>query len=330
MDTDPLAKSADWLENWRPTFETYLSSEVSRSMGEVVSFKLVKADGSIPIRDIVSNEVFDFYFTAPQFVACLEAQFSVQPLLTIRKYLPGGGESNVYAGIIVASASNQNAESIQDIKDSVVGIEGVSAWGSSLLQQETMRLNGLSLFRDAKQVITGIYFRSLQSAGKVHYDQADILERKRDIDFGFVRAEIIAGLEGANATRSAYFKRIGSWTATMPGTSKPYPFPVASGLFPEWSLLAYPHVLYETKLAVLRALLQINRTSPEAIRARYAAWQLADVYQGVVDVLDAMQARPLRLLPAFYGGGCRCACAGLPHLVTAACVAAGCRRYAVT
>ena len=91
MDIDPLAKSADWLDNWRPTFETYLSSEVSRSMGENVTFELLKADGSLPIRDIVSNEVFDFYFTAPQIVACLEAQFSVQPLLTIRKYLPGGG-----------------------------------------------------------------------------------------------------------------------------------------------------------------------------------------------------------------------------------------------
>jgi hypothetical protein len=299
MDTDPIAKSADWLDNWRPTFEAYLSSEVSRSMGENVTFQLLKADGSIPFRDIVSNEVYDFYFTAPQNVACLEAQFSVHPLLTIRKYLPGGGESNVYSGIIVASASNQIAERIQDIKDSVVGIEGVSAWGSSLLQQDTLRLNGLSLFKDAKQVI--IYSRSLQSAGTAHYDQADILEsvRKREIDFGFVRADTIAELESANVTRSVYFKHIGSWTATMPGTSTPYPFPVASRLFPEWSLLAYPHVPHEVKLPVLRALLQLNRTSPEAVRARYAAWQLAEVYQGVVDVLDAMQARPRRLLPAF-------------------------------
>jgi hypothetical protein len=198
----------------------------------------------------------------------------------------------VYAGVIIASASNQKANSIQDIKDSVVGIEGVSAWGSSLLQQETMRLNGLSLFRDAKQVITGIYFRSIQSSGRVHFDQSDILEsvRKREIDFGFVRAEIIAGLESSNATRGAYFKQIGSWNATMPGTSTPYPFLVSSMLFPEWALLAYPHVAYEAKLAVVRALLQLNRTSPEAVRARYAAWQLAEVYQGVVNVLDAMQA----------------------------------------
>jgi hypothetical protein len=155
-----------------------------------------------------------------------------------------------------------------------------------------MRLNGLSLFRDAKQVITGIYFRSIQSSGRVHFDQSDILEsvRKREIDFGFVRAEIIAGLESSNATRGSYFKQIGSWNATMPGTSAPYPFLVSSMLLPEWALLAYPHVAYEAKLAVVRALLQLNRSSPEAVRARYAAWQLAEVYQGVVNVLDAMQA----------------------------------------
>jgi hypothetical protein len=257
-----------------------------------MSFKLFKADGSIPIQEIVSDEIFDFYFTAPQFVACLQAQFSVQPLVTIRKYLPGGGESNVYAGIIVTSASNKHADSIMDIKDSVVGVEGVFAWGSSLLQQDALRQNGLSLFRDAKQVITGIYFRSLESSGRVHFDQSEILEsvRKREIDFGFVRAEIIAGLEGINATSASYFKRIGSWNATMPGTSTPYPFPVGSKLYPEWALIAYPHVAYETKLAVIRALLRLNRTSPEAVRARYAAWQLASVYQGVVNILDGMQA----------------------------------------
>jgi hypothetical protein len=82
----------------------------------------------------------------------------------------------------------------------------------------------------------------------------------------------------------------GSWNATMPGTLTPYPFPVSSSLFPEWALVAYPHVAYEAKLAVVRALLQLNRTSPQAVLARYAAWQLAEVYQGVVNVLDAMQA----------------------------------------
>jgi hypothetical protein len=87
---------ASFLKDFQPTFEFYLSEQVSRSLGRNISFKLTGVSLNAEkdtIFELVESNSVDFIYSAPYVLGCLESEFDLQLLATVRKrYVVNGLE----------------------------------------------------------------------------------------------------------------------------------------------------------------------------------------------------------------------------------------------
>ena len=281
MDPDPLAGTGNAIENFIPTFETYLSSELNRVLGKSYTFELFLYNESQNMDHLISNQSIHFYYGTAAATACLEASYAALPIATIVKPMPGGGEIDGYGGAIVASASNTRLNSLSDIKGSIIGVEYQQGWGSNLLQMDALIKSGVYAYRDAKEVVTGNQ--------ETTFAQNKMLEAVHTglLDVAFVRADTVYNFQLMNVTKSSYFKVLGALPGiTIPGTSTPYPFPVSSPIYPEWSLSAFPWVDKGLSWRVLNAVLALNASSRPAVAGSYVRWEPAVDYGAVRSVLE--------------------------------------------
>ena len=88
---------ATFIRDFKPTFEFYLSEQVSRALGRNISFRLIGVSLNVAekdtIFDFVESKSLDFVYSAPNMLGCLESEFDFQLLATMRKrYMVDGQE----------------------------------------------------------------------------------------------------------------------------------------------------------------------------------------------------------------------------------------------
>ncbi len=91
-----IGPPASLVSDFKPTFEFYLSQKVSQIVGRQIFFNLkavsINADKDT-IFDLIESNRVDFVYSAPYILGCLESEFEIQPLVTVRKrYLVAGKE----------------------------------------------------------------------------------------------------------------------------------------------------------------------------------------------------------------------------------------------
>ena len=83
-----IGAPASFVSDFKPTFEYYLSQTVSQKLGRQIYFSVqgvsINADKNTIFDMIESNQV-DFVYSAPYILGCLESEFVIQPLATLRK-----------------------------------------------------------------------------------------------------------------------------------------------------------------------------------------------------------------------------------------------------
>ena len=91
-----IGPPASFVLDFRPTFEFYLSQKVSQTLGRQISFNLKGVsinEKDNTIFDMIESNRVDFVYSAPYILGCLESEFEVQPLATVRKrYVVSGKE----------------------------------------------------------------------------------------------------------------------------------------------------------------------------------------------------------------------------------------------
>jgi hypothetical protein len=87
---------ATFIRDFKPTFEFYLSEQVSRALARNISFRLIGVSLNAEkdtIFDLVESKSVDFVYSAPNMLGCLESEFDIQLLATMRKkYIVDGQE----------------------------------------------------------------------------------------------------------------------------------------------------------------------------------------------------------------------------------------------
>jgi hypothetical protein len=83
-----------FISSFKPTLQFYLTQQVSLELGRPVSFELravsINADQN-SIFDYVESKTVDFVFASPYLMGCLESEFDIQILVTLRrKYIVSG------------------------------------------------------------------------------------------------------------------------------------------------------------------------------------------------------------------------------------------------
>ena len=77
-----------FLSDFKPMFEGYLTQAVSAAINRTVGFKLQAVSLNAEkdsIFDIVESKRSDFIYSSPNVYACLESEFGIRPLATVRK-----------------------------------------------------------------------------------------------------------------------------------------------------------------------------------------------------------------------------------------------------
>lgn len=77
-----------FLRDFRPTFEDYLSAAVTDELRRPISFSLSAISinaANDSIFDMVEYQRIDFVYSIPNIFGCLESEFNIVPLATVRK-----------------------------------------------------------------------------------------------------------------------------------------------------------------------------------------------------------------------------------------------------
>ncbi len=86
------------VADFKPTLQYYLTQQVSLALGRPVSFELkaVSLNANVDtIFDIMEAKKADFVYSAPYVMECLESEFDLQLLVTLRKKYTIAGKNYI-------------------------------------------------------------------------------------------------------------------------------------------------------------------------------------------------------------------------------------------
>ncbi|CAJ1941384.1 unnamed protein product [Cylindrotheca closterium] len=230
----PAGIDKAWNE-FNMTFETYLTEVVGKRFDPPIEFQMKPSEW--PLLDWIDNaEDVDFMYSDTGLYSCIGTEIGSQPLATTISSLESRGnhyELDMYGGTILALASNNAVNTIEDLKDKVIAGQAFSVFAAGQSQFYVMHKAGLDYIMDPKQVIfTGNHDETVQG----------VLSGKWDV--GFVpsgRAERTVDEATGEYIDSNLFKVIEPKIAIM-NNGDLFPFLHSTPVFPEWPLFAKEEV----------------------------------------------------------------------------------------
>ncbi|CAB9517041.1 activated protein kinase catalytic subunit alpha-1 [Seminavis robusta] len=228
-------------EEYKMAFETYLTQTAGRRFDPPVDFTIVAATMN-GIFEQLEDDSLDFLYVNPGVYSCVGVEFGANPLATIISRLEIRGltwDLDVFGGVIFTRSSNYDINTIEDLRDKIIGAGSISMIMAGQLQFYEMQRAGLSYVMDPKQVV-------------FTYNQDEVVQGVVDgiFDAGFVRTEQLE--------RSSHdineFKVLHPRVFVMDDGSL-FPFLHSTDIYPEWPVAALPHVPADVAMEVQEALL---------------------------------------------------------------------------
>eukprot|EP00980_Cylindrotheca_fusiformis_P005530 scaffold1172_cov115-Cylindrotheca_fusiformis.AAC.5 len=213
------------------TFDRYLNEVVGKRWDPPIEFKIKVTDD--PLRDWIDyGEEVDFMYTDTGIFSCIGIEIGAQPIGTTISRLTSRGRDytlDVFAGTMMVLKTNRDINSVQDLKDKVIGAQAFSDFAGAQAQFYVMRNKGLDYIMDPKQVIfTGNNGDTVQG----------ILDGRWDV--GFVRtgqAHRIIDPATGDYVDPSVFKVLDPRIYFM-DSGEQFPFLHSTPVFPEWTLSA--------------------------------------------------------------------------------------------
>ena len=264
--------AADFISRFGPTFSDFLTNEVGPCFDPPLTFEAVPLNFSSTFT-LVENKGVDFIYTNPSAFSCLDSEFRVSAILTLRNFRQGN-ELTQFGGIVFTRSNNTDITRLEDLRGKIVEAVSISGLGAAQMQWKLMTEKGLSLMTDPAQV------RFAFNQKKIVHDV-----RRGAADVGFVRTDMIEGMDANGETNISWFKVIDKINATL-GDGTPFPFQTSTELYPEWSLGALAHADWKVVEEVSKAMMLINNTHPAAVAGTYSTWQAPISYMPLRDMQE--------------------------------------------
>mmetsp|Transcript_23862 Transcript_23862/g.42288 ORF Transcript_23862/g.42288 Transcript_23862/m.42288 type:complete len:931 (-) Transcript_23862:188-2980(-) len=263
-----LQISPSFYLRWPPTFQTYLTNVVGTKFTPPLNFT-VEPLGFTTTFSKVENSELDFIFTNPSAFSCLDSEFGVSAIVTLRN-LRKGKELTEFGGVLFTRADNDAINNIPDIAGKIYEAVSISGFGASLMQAKEAKDLGFDIINEAAQV--RFSFSQRKIVEDVYSGAADV---------GAVRTDMIDGFVAQGLYNMSDFKIINLKNETFRGES--FPFAHSTQLYSEWCLAALPHTELDFDVAneVQAALLSINSSSTPATEGGYAGWQFPKSYMAI-------------------------------------------------
>ena len=225
-------------------------------------------------RRIASKEL-DLVTTNPTHYIVIRNQLHLSgPIATLVK-LHNGQPNKSLAGTILALTSRTDINGLHDIKRKVIGIPGYEFMGGYRTQAFELHQANIRLPEDVKRIdVKGDHFSVVQSL------------LNGEIDIGFVREGILELMVQRGDIDVHKLKVINAQYA--PNT----PYQVSTRLYPEWPVVALPHLPDNAQRRISSLLLSLEPTDAYAQAARIYGFSVPSDYLAVETL-----SRGLRLPP---------------------------------
>ncbi|CBJ26732.1 diguanylate cyclase/phosphodiesterase with PAS/PAC sensor(s) [Ectocarpus siliculosus] len=173
-----------FLESFEPTFSAYLNQTVGEVYPGVgfIAVPLAFDD----VWDAVSSASVDFLFLNPGSASCMESEFGVSAILSLRNFRQGN-ELNLFGGVVITAANRSDITEVAHLQDKVVEGVSVSGLGAFQLQWGLLQDQGFNLMADTEEV------RFAYNQKKIVYDVIN-----ENVDVGFVRTDMVERMDAAD------------------------------------------------------------------------------------------------------------------------------------
>ncbi|CAM9365902.1 unnamed protein product, partial [Discosporangium mesarthrocarpum] len=168
-----------FFQKYEPTFRRFLNETVGVQLN--ISFDIVPL-GFDEIPHAVGNRTIDFLFTNPSMYNCMDSEFLLSPMVSLRN-LQLGEELNKFGGVVITASGRTGITSLYDLKDQVVEGVSISGLGAFQMQWGLMQEMGVNLMVET-------------SAVRFAYNQKQIVRDviSGEVDAGFVRTGLMEGM----------------------------------------------------------------------------------------------------------------------------------------
>ncbi len=225
--------------------------------------------------DLLASKELDFIVTNPSHYILLREHYNLQgTIATIVRRTYEEQTTQQTGGVIFTRQQRKDLSALEDLKGKWIAIAGITHLGAFHAQAYELLQAGIRVPEDAHLVETGDYSAVVDAvlAG--------------DVDAGFLPAGVLEE-SWANGAHSVKDLKIINAT-NQPG----FPFVVSTRLYPQWPIIALPHVKQELIDAVLTNLMTLKPEHPAAKAAKIAGFAPPADYRSVENIIRALELPP--------------------------------------
>lgn len=248
-----------------------LAEYLDEALGEELKLELRILDYQ-QMEEALRHNQLDFVLTNPSHYLILRSQTTMTGVLATLVRNEQGVATSALGGVILVP-EDSSIETLKDLKGKRIAIAGSRFLGG--FQTQMYELQQL-----------GIEERHLQFSIHHHHDGVLKAVLAGEVDAGFVRSGILEDWQQHELGTAAHLRVINEQSLLG------YPFRVSTRLYPEWPLLAMPHLDQRMVRRVASALMELTPEHPAAQAAEIEGFMPAADYS----VVEQM-ARSLRMPP---------------------------------
>ncbi|MCR8914526.1 diguanylate cyclase domain-containing protein [Marinobacter panjinensis] len=250
----------------------YLSDEIG------VHVKLEVLGQENMSRAIAANRL-DFFLTNPSHFLLIRSERSLTGVLATLVRRNGDNSTASLGGVIFTTAGREDIQSLEDLRGKSIASPGVHFLGGFQAQVLELLEAGIDIRRMNLVRFVDTHDRVVRSV------------LSGDSDVGFIRTSILEEMAQADPAILTQVKVVNR--QALAG----FPYVVSSRLYPEWPLVALPHVNERDVRRVASALFAIEPEDEAAIAAGITGFSPAADYQSVEYLARTLRVPPYDQMP---------------------------------
>lgn len=259
----------------RERFEP-LARYLSREVGAEVRLVVLSQDNMN--RAVAANKL-DFFLTNPSHFLLIRSERSLTGVLATLVRRSGDHSTSSLGGVIFTGAQRQDINSLEDLRSKSIASPGMHFLGGYQTQVLELQDAGIDIRRMNLIRFLGTHDRVVRAV------------LSGDADVGFVRTSILEQMAKTNPDLFAQIKILNR--QELAG----FPYVVSTRLYPEWPLVALPHVNERIVRRIASALFAIEPENEVAVAAGITGFSPPADYQSVEYLARTLRVPPYDQMP---------------------------------
>ncbi|MBW4934755.1 diguanylate cyclase domain-containing protein [Marinobacter sp. F4206] len=253
-----------------------LAEYLSEAIGNPVELQLLNQ--SEMDRALASNRL-DFIATNPSHFLVIRSERSLTGVLATMVRTWQGTSTTSLGGVIITSAGRTDINGLQDLRGKSIAAPGEHFLGGYQAQVLELMEAGLDVRRSNRIKLVGSHDRVIRAV------------LTGDADVGFVRSGLLEQLNLSQPGLMDQFRVVNEQGLTG------FPFRVSTRLYPEWPLVALPHVDSRVIRRAASALFALEADTPVARASGIAGFSPPADYQSVEYLARKLRIAPYNKVP---------------------------------